>query len=233
MMRQVLVQRFGFPEGDLDKQVHRLSLGRRQLVDIAKALATNVKVLILDEPNSALTADDSARLFQIVRDLRDQGVGVVYVSHRLEEVLALADRITVMRDGAVVDDGPKDAYSIEQLIRKMVGREIDHLFHRQPVKSPGSREVFAVRLLGDRKLLKDISFSVKQGEIFGVAGLPGSGKDELVDCLTGLRAYHGADPHRWKIAGNSVSRRPVTQRSGDRTVGSSDGWRVPGFELVR
>ena len=188
---QVLVQRFGFPEGDLDKQVHRLSLGRRQLVDIAKALATNVKVLILDEPNSALTADDSARLFQIVRDLRDQGVGVVYVSHRLEEVLALADRITVMRDGAVVDDGPKDAYSIEQLIRKMVGREIDHLFHRQPVKPPGSREVFAVRLLGDRKLLEDISFSVKQGEIFGVAGLPGSGKDELVDCLTGLRAFTG------------------------------------------
>jgi ABC-type sugar transport system ATPase subunit len=188
---QVLVQRFGFPEGDLDKQVHRLSLGRRQLVDIAKALATNVKVLILDEPNSALTADDSARLFQIVRDLRDQGVGIVYVSHRLEEVLALADRITVMRDGAVVEDGPKDAYSIERLIRKMVGREIDHLFHRQPVKLPGNREVFAVHLLGDRKLLEDISFSVKQGEIFGVAGLPGSGKDELVDCLTGLRAFTG------------------------------------------
>jgi ABC-type sugar transport system ATPase subunit len=188
---QVLLKRFGFPEGDLGKPVHRLSLGRRQLVDIAKALAANVRVLILDEPNSALTPDDSALLFQIVRDLRNQGVGIVYVSHRLEEVLALADRITVMRDGAVVDHGPKDAYSIEELIRKMVGREIDRLFHRQPVNLAGSREAFAVRLLGDRKLLKDISFSVKQGEIVGVAGLPGSGKSELVDCLAGLRPFTG------------------------------------------
>ena len=188
---QVLLKRFGFPEVDLGKPVHRLSLGRRQLVDISKALAGNVKVLILDEPNSALTADDSARLFQIVRDLRDQGVGIVYVSHRLEEVLALADRITVMRDGAVVDHGPKEAYSIEELIRKMVGREVDHLFHRQRVNAPGNREVFAVCLLGDRKLLKDISFSVKEGEILGVAGLPGSGKDELVDCLAGLRPFTG------------------------------------------
>jgi ribose transport system ATP-binding protein len=188
---EVLVQRFGFPLGDLSKQVQRLSLGKRQLVDIAKALATNVRVLILDEPNSALTADDSARLFQIIRDFRDQGVAVVYVSHRLEEVLALADCITVMRDGVVVDHGPKNAYSIEQLIRKMVGRDIDHLFHRQPVALPGSREVFAVRLLSDRKLLKDVSFSVKQGEIVGVAGLPGSGKDELVECLVGSRSFTG------------------------------------------
>jgi ribose transport system ATP-binding protein len=188
---QVLLKRFWFPEDDLGKPVHRLSLGRRQLVDIAKALATNVRVLILDEPTSALSADDSARLFLIVRDLRNQGVGVVYVSHRLEEVLALADRITVMRDGAVVDHGPKDAYSIEELIRKMVGREVDLLFHRRPVNVHGNREVFAVRLLGDRTLLKDISFSVKEGEIFGVAGLPGSGKDELVDCLAGLRPFTG------------------------------------------
>jgi ABC-type sugar transport system ATPase subunit len=188
---EVLVQRFGFPRGDLGKQVQQLSLGKRQLVDIAKALATNVGVLVLDEPNSALTADDSIRLFQIIRDFRDQGVAVVYVSHRLEEVLALADCITVMRDGAVVDHGPKDSYSIDQLIRKMVGREIDHLFRRQPVAAPGSREVFAVRLLGDRKLLKDISFAIKQGEIVGVAGLPGSGKDELVECLVGARPFRG------------------------------------------
>ena len=96
-----------------------------------------------------------------------------------------------MRDGTVVDHGPKDAYSIDELIHKMVGRDIDHLFHRLPVNPPGNREVFAVRGLGDGKLLKDISFSVKEGEIFGVAGLPGSGKDELVDCLAGLRPMTG------------------------------------------
>jgi ABC-type sugar transport system ATPase subunit len=160
-------------------------------VDIAKALTTNIRVLVLDEPNSALTADDSARLFRVVHELRDRGVGIVYVSHRLEEVLALADRITVLRDGVVVDSGPKSAYSIDALIRKMVGREIDHLFHREPVGSRGDREVFAVRNLSDRKLLKDISFSLREGEILGVAGLPGSGKDELIDCLTGLRSFTG------------------------------------------
>ena len=187
----LLLKSFGFPNEDLDKPVHRLSLGRRQLVDIAKALTTNTRVLVLDEPNSALTADDSARLFRVVQELRDRGVGIVYVSHRLEEVLALADRITVLRDGVVVDGGPKSAYSIDSLIRKMVGREIDHLFHREPVGSRGDREVFAVRNLSDRKLLKDISFSLREGEILGVAGLPGSGKDELIDCLTGLRSFTG------------------------------------------
>jgi ABC-type sugar transport system ATPase subunit len=187
----LLLKSFGFPNEDLDKPVHRLSLGRRQLVDIAKALTTNIRVLVLDEPNSALTADDSARLFRVVHELRHRGVGIVYVSHRLEEVLALADRITVLRDGVVVDSGPKSAYSIDSLIRKMVGREIDHLFHREPVGSQGDREVFAVRNLSDRKLLKDISFSLREGEILGVAGLPGSGKDELIDCLTGLRSFTG------------------------------------------
>jgi ABC-type sugar transport system ATPase subunit len=187
----LLLSSFGFPSEDLNKPVHRLSLGRRQLVDIAKALTTNIRVLVLDEPNSALTTDDSARLFQIVRELRDRGVGILYVSHRLEEVLALADRITVLRDGVVVDSGPKSAYSIARLIRKMVGREIDYLFHREPAGSPGRREVYVVNGLDDRKLLKEVTFSLREGEILGVAGLPGSGKDELIDCLTGLRAYSG------------------------------------------
>jgi ABC-type sugar transport system ATPase subunit len=187
----LLLSSFGFPSEDLDTPVHRLSLGRRQLVDIAKALTTNIRVLVLDEPNSALTIDDSARLFQVVRELRDRGVGILYVSHRLEEVLALADRITVLRDGLVVDSGPKSAYSIDGLIRKMVGREIDYLFHREPAGSLGNREIFVVSGLGDRKLLKDVTFSIREGEILGVAGLPGSGKDELIDCLTGLRAYTG------------------------------------------
>ena len=187
----LLLSSFGFPGEDLNKPVHRLSLGRRQLVDIAKALTTNIRVLVLDEPNSALTTDDSARLFKVVRELRDRGVGILYVSHRLEEVLALANRITVLRDGVVVDSGAKSAYSIDGLIRKMVGREIDHLFHREPAGSLGNREVFVVNDLADRKLLKDVTFSLREGEILGVAGLPGSGKDELIDCLTGLRAYTG------------------------------------------
>ena len=155
------------------------------------------------------------------------------MSHRLEEVLALADRITVMRDGAVVDHGPKEAYSIEELIRKMVGREVDHLFHRQRVNAPGNREVFAVCLLGDRKLLKDISFSVKEGEILGVAGLPGSGKDELVDCLAGLRPFTGQILIRGKA--RSIRSPADLLRHGVAIVpaGSPDGWRDPGFEPVR
>ncbi|MBV8586567.1 MAG: sugar ABC transporter ATP-binding protein, partial [Verrucomicrobia bacterium] len=171
--------------------VRRLTLGQQQLVEIAKALATNVRVLILDEPNSALTKSESARLFRIIRELRANNVAVVHVSHRVEEVMDLADESTILRDGQVVEHGPQVNYTIPRLIERMVGREINHLFHREPLGPPGKEVVFEVVDLDDGRFLRGVSFEIRAGEVLGLAGLPGSGKDEFVDCLTGERPCTG------------------------------------------
>ena len=186
-----LLQTLGFDPDDVDLPVRRLSLGQQQLVEIAKALGTNVRVLILDEPNSALTKSESARLFRIIRELRAGDVAVVYVSHRLEEVMDLADESTILRDGQVVEHGPQAEYTIPRLIERMVGREINHLFHRQPISPPGKKVVFEVVNLDDGRFLRGVSFEIRAGEILGLAGLPGSGKDEFIDCLTGERPCAG------------------------------------------
>jgi ABC-type sugar transport system ATPase subunit len=186
-----LLQTLGFDPHDLDLPVRRLSLGQQQLVEIAKALATNVRVLILDEPNSALTKSESARLFRIIRELRANGVAIVYVSHRLEEVMDLADESTILRDGRLVEHGPQVEYTISRLIERMVGREINHLFHREPRSPPGKEAVFEVANLDDGRFLRGVAFEIRAGEILGLAGLPGSGKDEFIDCLTGERPCTG------------------------------------------
>jgi ABC-type sugar transport system ATPase subunit len=188
---QALLRRLGLLNLDVTVPVRSLSLGQRQLVEIAKALTTDLKVLILDEPNSALTREESAHLFRVVRELRDQGIAIVYVSHRLEETMELVDRITVLRDGRLVDTAKRENFSIPNLIQKMVGREVNHLFHRKPLNQPESARGLVVSHLTHRDLLKDISFDLHVGEIIGIGGLPGSGKDELVECLSGLREFTG------------------------------------------
>jgi ribose transport system ATP-binding protein len=186
-----LLNELGFPNFPTDVSVHRLGLSKRQIVEIAKALAAKVRLLILDEPNSALTSTESAKLFGLIDRLRKQGVAVIYVSHRLEETMELADRVTILRDGRVVDTGLASNYSIDSLIRKMVGREIERLFQRSSSHEPKGQELLAVRGLSDHRLLADISFSIRRGEILGLAGLPNSGKDELIECLCGLRPFTG------------------------------------------
>jgi ABC-type sugar transport system ATPase subunit len=197
-----LLGRLGLFHVDVTVPVRSLSLGQRQLVEIAKALTTDLRVLILDEPNSALTHEESAHLFRVVRELRSQGIAILYVSHRLEETMQLVDRITILRDGRLVDTAARENFSIPQLIQKMVGREIDHLFHREPLKQPDRARALIVGKLNDRDLLRDISFDLHVGEILGIGGLPGSGKDELVECLSGTRGFIGAveiDGRRVKI----------------------------------
>jgi ABC-type sugar transport system ATPase subunit len=185
------LRRMGLSGIDLDVPVRKLTLAQQQLVEIAKALATNVRVLILDEPNSALTFEESKYLFRVINQLRQEQVAILYVSHRLEEVLELADRITVMRDGQVIDCRPAADFSVPELIRKMVGREVAHLYHRQTPGHPSKRPVLSVRNLTETSLLRNVSFDVHQGEMLGIAGLPGSGKEELVECLCGLRRFTG------------------------------------------
>ena len=186
-----LLSRLGLFNFDVTVPVRSLSLGQRQLVEIAKALTTDLRVLILDEPNSALTHEESAHLFRVIRELRDQGIAIVYVSHRLEETMQLADRITILRDGRLVDTAGRQNFSIPDLIQKMVGREVNLLFHREPLREPDRTLSLTVTKLTDRNLLKDISFDLHAGEILGIGGLPGSGKDELVECLCGTREFTG------------------------------------------
>ncbi|MFI5344984.1 MAG: sugar ABC transporter ATP-binding protein [Elusimicrobiota bacterium] len=172
---------------DPDMPVEKLGAGQRQLVEIAKALRKNARVLILDEPTAALAQAEASRLMDLVRTLRGQGIGIVYISHRLEEIFDLADRVTVLRDGATVATRPAAEATREVLIRDMVGREIGDLFPRR-APAPGPVRLEAKGLCvtdGGVKNLTDVSFSVRAGEVLGIGGLMGAGRTELVMHLFG------------------------------------------------
>ena len=194
----------GLEKVNLGQPVGQLTVAQQQLVEIAKAISGQARLLILDEPNSALTQDETTHLFTVLRRLRATGVGIVYVSHRLEEVLSLADRITVLRDGKLIETMPAAGATIDGLITRMVGREIDSLYHRTTAASMRPELVFEVKNLSSGAALQAVSFGIHAGEIVGVAGLPDAGKDELVACCFGLR------PHIGEIL---VKGRPIALRS--------------------
>jgi ABC-type sugar transport system ATPase subunit len=171
-------------ELDVDTKVLTLSVAQRQRVEIAKALSRNAKILIMDEPTASLVEADVQRLMGIVRQLRERGVGIVYVSHRMPEIFALADRVTVLRDGAHV--ATKDIGEVDerQLVSLMVGRPIDSLFPK--VEAAIGDTVLQVDGLNRGRQVRDISFSLRKGEILGIAGLVGSGRTELALTLFGM-----------------------------------------------
>ncbi|MDE2510224.1 MAG: sugar ABC transporter ATP-binding protein [Elusimicrobia bacterium] len=173
---------------DPDLPVEKLGAGQRQLVEIAKALRRDARILILDEPTAALAEAEARRLMELVRELRNQGIGIIYISHRLEEIDHLADRVTVLRDGSTVSTRPASEASREVLIRDMVGREIGDLFPRRaPALGPVRLEakgLCAEGATGVRRLA-DVSFSVRAGEVLGIGGLMGAGRTELVMHLFG------------------------------------------------
>ncbi len=175
---------------DLDLPVEQMSLPLRQMLEIAKALLVDARVLILDEPNSALRQDESERLFSVVRKLRDRGVAVVYVSHRLEEVFALADSVSVLRDGQVVFSGLAAELTVQQTINLMLGQEPPSLTERTKNERSGSD---AVRLENiNSGVLHDVSLSVHSGEIVGLAGLEGCGATDVMRLLFGVeKGYSG------------------------------------------
>lgn len=190
--REVLA-RLGLSKVNPRAIVGKLSVAQQQLVEIAKAISMKVQVLILDEPNSALTIEETEHLFTVLRQLQADGVAIIYVSHRLEEVLRIADRITVMRDGRYIDTVLNDAnLTIETLITKMVGRSVDHFFKRNFPAAAQETVALEVQNCTSSSQVQDVSFRVKRGEIVGIAGLPDSGKDELVDCIFGLRSHEGS-----------------------------------------
>jgi len=186
---QEVLTNLGLKDIDQRQLVGSLSVAKQQLVEIAKAISTQASVLILDEPNSALTQEESEHLFQIIRQLRDQGVTILYISHHLEEVLALADRITVLRDGKLVDTITAVDATIGNLIARMVGRNITQV-PREFTSQMGA-PTLQISNLSSAGTLDQISFEVHSGEFVGIAGLPDSYKDELVECLFGLKSWQG------------------------------------------
>ena len=169
------------------RKVAGLSTANQQLIEIAKALALNAKLLILDEPTAALGGTETEALFEQVRKLRAEGVGIIYISHRMEEIKKITDRIVVLRDGERVHEFADSSTPVRTIVESMVGRSLDRLFPALPV--PTDRPVLQVSgLSSPEKSFKDVSFDVHAGEILGIAGLVGAGRTELV------RAISGADP---------------------------------------
>ncbi|WP_210210905.1 sugar ABC transporter ATP-binding protein [Pelagibacterium montanilacus] len=167
--------------------VSRLTIAKQQMVEIAKALSNESRVLIMDEPTAALNDAEIAELFTIIRQLKAEGVGIVYISHKMDELERIADRVTVMRDGAYVDTLPAATTPVQTIIEMMVGREIAHAAPDIPDLS-AAEVVLEVRNLNRGREIQNVSFSVKKGEILGFAGLMGAGRTEVA------RAVFGADP---------------------------------------
>jgi ABC-type sugar transport system ATPase subunit len=178
-----LIERHGFPL-QADWHVDRLSPAGRQLVEICRAIQHGSSLLIFDEPTSALSGSETGEVFRIVRELRDQNMGVIYITHRLEELRALGDRVTILRDGETVHSDTMASLSTEQIIQYMVGREVTTIYERVPV-TPGV-ERLRVEKLNCAPALKDISLTLRAGEIVGLAGLVGAGRTELCRALFGL-----------------------------------------------
>ncbi len=161
-----------------------LPVSKQQMVEIAKALSIHAKILIMDEPTSSLTAKEIEELFRIIRDLRQQGCGIVYISHRLEELKHIVDRVTIMRDGLFILRNDFFAMQMEEIISAMVGREIKEKFPH--VETPIGKKVLEVKNLNAGPLVRDIHFSLYEGEIVGFAGLMGAGRTETTRAIFGI-----------------------------------------------
>jgi ribose transport system ATP-binding protein len=184
---EALMSRLGL-DIDPNRLVGQLRVGQQQLVEIAKALSLNARLIIMDEPTSALSDTEVQYLFHVIRNLRAHDVAVIYISHRLDEVFAVADRITVLRDGSIVGTANAPDISRQQLINLMVGRDLAVLYPKQKVDQ--GEVVLQVEHLsytqGRTEVLKDISLRVHQGEIVGVAGLMGAGRTQLLESIFGV-----------------------------------------------
>jgi ribose transport system ATP-binding protein len=175
--------------------VRILSVAQQQMIEIAKALSVDARVIFMDEPSAALTGEDVERLFGIIRSLTAEGVGIVYISHRLEEVFEIADRITVVRDGRVIETRVTKDFTSDTVIHLMVGRELDAHYPQLPPEPARTAPVLSVRGLTTPGRIEDVNVDLYAGEIYGIAGLVGSGRTSL------LRAICGAD----RFASGSVA----------------------------
>lgn len=173
---------------NIDTPVENLEVGYCQLVEIAKALSVNAKIIVMDEPTASLSESETAMLFRIISVLKEKGVSVVYISHRMKEIFQIADSITVLRNGQFVISGETSKFTLDSLISHMMGKTTKNTFIWEDRDTPRSEEVLMqVENLSDGSILKNVSFSVKKGEVLGIAGLMGSGRTEILESLFGIR----------------------------------------------
>jgi methyl-galactoside transport system ATP-binding protein/inositol transport system ATP-binding protein len=164
-----------------------LTVAKIQMVEIAKAVSYNSKLIIMDEPTSALADKEIKQLFAIMRKLKSQGKSIIFISHKLDEIYEIADRVTVYRDGAYIGSENTSELKIDKLINMMVGRDINELFPKIPCPIMGVK--LEVKNLSNRKYFKNVSFTVRKGEILGIAGLVGAGRSEVIETIFGMRPH--------------------------------------------
>jgi ribose transport system ATP-binding protein len=172
-------------EIDPNMEAGKLSVGQQQMIEIARAVAANTEVLIMDEPTAALTDREIEALFKVISSLKKQGVGIIYVSHRMEEIFQICDRISVLRDGQFIDVKEVAKTNFDEIVKLMVGRQLGDRFPERDTKI--GQERFKVENLTSKGSFENIHFSVNQGEIIGVAGLMGAGRTEIMQAIFGYR----------------------------------------------
>jgi len=185
---------------DLKQKARSLSIAQQQMVEIARAFSINARVLIMDEPTSSLTLNEVADLFRLVRRLREDGTAIIFISHRLEELFELADRVTVLRDGSYVDTRLIKDVTRDDLIRMMVGRTITDLFPKQEVQA--GEVILKVEHLSRAGTFRDVSFELRRGEILGMAGLVGAGRTNVARAIFGVEPPTGG---RIQVDGRDVA----------------------------
>jgi rhamnose transport system ATP-binding protein len=176
---------------DPEQPARGLSIADQQLVEIAKALSFDARVLIMDEPTAALTGSEVSRLFGVVRTLREQGAAVLFISHRLEEIFELCQRVTTLRDGTWISSEPLAGLTEDDLVRRMVGRDLDELYPKQETET--GEAALTVRRLTREGIFTDVSFEVRRGEIVGLAGLVGAGRSEVARAVFGVDRWDGGE----------------------------------------
>ena len=180
-----------------------MPVSQRQMVEIAKAVSYNSKVIVFDEPTSSLTEQEVEHLFEIINMLRDRGCGIIYISHKMAEILRISDEVTIMRDGQYVATRPSSELTTDEIIRLMVGRELINQFPPK-TNTPGEVALEVEHLTAQYSLLKDVSFNVRKGEIVGLAGLDGSGRTETLENIFGIATRHSGTI---KLYGKEVKNR--------------------------
>ncbi len=177
---------------DAETKIGELSVSKRQLVEIAKAVSFNARVIVFDEPTSSLTSEEAEKLFEIIEMLKKRGCAIIYISHKMAEILRISDEVTVMRDGKWIATKAASEITVDEIIKLMVGRELGGRFPQKRHRPTGVR--LEVRgLSGHDGIPRDASFTLRAGEILGVAGLDASGRTELLEALFGLRERSGGD----------------------------------------